>query len=99
MDTAFSDLHSCFRCNLMLHPGACCYRVRIEIEADFDGYIDGDALLADASAAANALGAAEMESAESLSNDVYQKFEVLLCRPCKDKLLITAFSSIDEKAS
>ncbi|MEW6734588.1 MAG: hypothetical protein AB1489_24900 [Acidobacteriota bacterium] len=79
----------CFRCGYQCEVGALCYRVSIEIVADFDGYIDADALLAEPAPAAQAIAAADRRSAESLTHDIYQQLQVFLCKSCKDRVLAT----------
>jgi hypothetical protein len=74
----------CFRCGLRLGRGELAYVVRVEMAADFDGYIDGDSLVASRDAGFAAMTSAAERSEEELSDEVYRERSILYCRPCAE---------------
>jgi hypothetical protein len=77
----------CFRCGAAIGPGAHAYRLRLEMTADFDGYIDADALAgSNEDAAFEAMTAAADRTAEELSEEVYRERTLMLCPPCAKRL-------------
>jgi hypothetical protein len=74
----------CFRCGHRFARGELGYLVRVEMVADFDGYIDGDSLLARKDAGFAEMTAGAERSEEQLSDEVYRERAILYCRPCAE---------------
>lgn len=76
----------CFRCGAEIIAGGLAYQVRVEMSADFDGYIDGD-ICADSFAAGHAaLQAAASQSEEELSDQVHRERKFLFCHICAEQV-------------
>ncbi len=75
----------CARCGKRFKKGGPVYRLKAELTSHFDGYI---------TVSREPLGdlveeiEAQMEelSEEDLEKQIYQKFEYLVCPPCRDEL-------------
>ena len=72
----------CFRCGAEFALGGLAYQVRIQMVADFDGYINADGLL-DAGFAAMTVAAERSE--EQLTEEVYRERTLLLCLRCAER--------------
>jgi hypothetical protein len=82
----------CFRCGLRFARGELGYVVRIEMAADFDGYIDGDSIVAARDAGFAEMTVAADRSEEELSDEVYRERAILFCRPCAEAVWNTVVS-------
>ncbi len=74
----------CFWCGMELALGALAYQLRIQIAADFDGYIDGDDIGNSLSAGFQAVRNATGMSADELINEVYQERTLRFCKNCAE---------------
>lgn len=74
----------CFLCGRALDPGALAFRMRVEQAADFDGYIDGDAI-GDRDAW-GAMTRAIDRSEEALAEEVYRERQLLVCPACAERV-------------
>jgi hypothetical protein len=74
----------CFRCGYRFARGELGYFIRLEMVADFDGYIDGDSLVARGDAGFAEMAAAAERSEEELSDEVYRERALCMCRPCAE---------------
>jgi len=81
-----SEPLTCSRCGTRLGHGVPSWTLRIELSANFDGTLDCSlkaAREADRTIEA-VLRQIEWMDAETLENQIYQFFEFVLCRDCRD---------------
>lgn len=83
-------MRTCFRCAGHLADGQHAYRLHVELTADFDGYIDGDAVTPDSAFAAMTIAAGRCE--EQLADEVRRERELILCPACAEPLWIDVTS-------
>ncbi|MEJ7618881.1 MAG: hypothetical protein WKF30_18340 [Pyrinomonadaceae bacterium] len=76
----------CFRCGAQLIAGGLAYQVRVEMSADFDGYLDGDIYANSLAAMQTALQAAATESEEELNDQVHRERKFLFCHICAEQV-------------
>ena len=79
----------CFWCGIEFIPGGLAYQVRIQMAADFDGYIDGDSLDASPESGLEAIKEALKRTAEELTEEVYRERIILLCKSCAEQAWVT----------
>jgi hypothetical protein len=82
----------CFRCGHRFARGELGYLLRVEMVADFDGYIDGDRLVAPSDAGFEEMTLAAERSEEQLSDEVYRERTILCCNPCAETVWATVVS-------
>jgi hypothetical protein len=76
----------CARCGKRLKKGGSAYRLKAELISNFDGYIrvkPDDSLSKTLDKIHSEL---EKMSESDIEKQVYQKFEYLVCPPCRDEL-------------
>lgn len=74
---------SCMRCGKVLKPGSLKYLVNIKVVADFDGIINESDNNSE-EMITEILNEIEEIEAEELERDVYEEFNLVLCKVCKD---------------
>lgn len=73
----------CSRCGKYLHEGSLKYIVRINVFADFDGYLcDEDK--SSAEDLQSLIRQIKDKTPETLENDIYQEMAFLLCKSCRN---------------
>ena len=85
-DSKGSKGRNCFRCGKELQPGGLSYVTQIRIFAGFDGILlepEGgiDRQLR------QLLKQVEQANPEDLEKEVYQEFNLILCKSCRDRLV------------
>jgi hypothetical protein len=88
------DQRVCFRCGRSFAPGELAYLLRAELVADFDGYIDGDSLVAATDAGFAEMTASAERSEEELSDEIYRERATLLCRTCAETVWAAVVSPL-----
>jgi hypothetical protein len=74
----------CFSCGEILKPGGLAYRVRIQMAADFDGYIDGDSLELNLFPDPIDRKRIDERTAEELEEEVYRERTLKMCKSCAE---------------
>jgi hypothetical protein len=82
----------CFRCGIEFNPGDLAYQMRIQMAADFDGYIDGDSLESSNESTDRISRQIEERTSEELTEEVYRERTLLFCKTCAEE----AWKSVTE---
>lgn len=76
----------CFRCQKELSPGSLTYVIQIRIFAGFDGILLEPEEGVDRQLK-QLLKQVEQSNPEDLEKEVYQEFNLVLCKSCRDRLV------------
>jgi hypothetical protein len=76
----------CFRCAKELHPGSLTFMVQIRVFAGFDGILQEPEGGVDQQLN-QLLKQVEQSNPEDLEKEVYQEFNFVLCKSCRDRLV------------
>ena len=74
----------CFRCGIEFNPGDLAYQMRIQMAADFDGYIDGDSLETSTESSNEMIRRIDELTSEELTEEVYRERTLLFCKSCAE---------------
>ncbi|MBM4277838.1 MAG: hypothetical protein FJ130_08145 [Deltaproteobacteria bacterium] len=77
---------NCFRCGKELPPGSLTYVTQIKIFAGFDGVLLEPEGGVDRQLK-QLLKQVEQSNPEDLEKEVYQEFNLMLCKSCRDRLV------------
>jgi hypothetical protein len=75
----------CFSCGSVFPLGGLAYQVHIQMAADFDGYIDADAMETPTESSEQIITAIAQRSAEELMEEVYRERRLLFCKRCAER--------------
>jgi DNA-directed RNA polymerase subunit RPC12/RpoP len=78
--------HRCARCGKRLKKGGGAYRLKAELTSHFDGYIGVNQRESLASILDKVNSQLEKLTEDEIENQVYRKFEYIVCPPCRDEV-------------
>lgn len=75
----------CFRCGALIPAGGLAYQLRLQMSADFDGFLDADSEANSPTEARTALTRIAEQTEEALNDQVYRERTLLCCSICAEQ--------------